>query len=341
MKKRLLLLASMGAWCLAGCAGIDRDSAKALGNAGFTAAQAVQQQSDAASKTLSSLPEWWGVRDALVCANIKAPDIMKACLDNVRKQATQAQPDTALGQDQNRLVELMAKRAKAAGALRDAYQSFVNLASYDAGAEAESALKAAFGAINDFSAAASAISPAGAALPAIASGFASKASTIGGFLAAERQQRLMLDASQDLHRATDAFIAALSVERDKAASESLLATLRTEQDTVYSAFVQSGLISPKDALTPLLHEIAPGAQIVSLPPGANLDAINTASVISLHERSKRQQKAVVAAYDAALAALKALSAQHARLEAREPLDLATILGEARNVKAILADLQGK
>ncbi len=334
---RLLILVMIVA--LIGCAGIDRQSGKALGTAGLTVVQTLQDQTDMARKTLEVLPEWWGVHDALVCVNVPSVDSRATCLKNVRDAIKSPMPKTPLTEAQKTLSTVMAKRATAAGALKDAYQAFVNLATYDAAAETETAINGAFGAINSLSQAAATLAPQGVVLPAISSTFTNAAVALGGIVAEERQRKLMLTASLDLHKATDAMIKALTVERDKAASESLLSTLRVEQDTLYSSFVQAGLVSPRDALAPLLAEIAPGIQMVQTPPSANAEEIITAAEISLAERSRRQQEAVVISYDAALAALKALSAEHAKLETHQQLNLASILGEAQRIKAILTDLK--
>jgi hypothetical protein len=332
----MIVLACMSV--IAGCAGMSRESGKALGDAGQVAAQALADQSDAARKTLDVLPEWWGVHDALVCANVAAGAPRTTCLDEVRAQVTNPQSRTQLSQAQKDLSIVMAKRTAAATALRDAYQSFVTLATYDAGAETEKAIKTALGAVNDLTKAAATIAPQGVALSAVSATFTSATSRVGGFVAAIRQEHQMLLASHDLHAASDAMTAALAVERDKAAAESLFALLRAESDQLYSSFVQSGLVAPKDALAPLLAQIAPGVQMAQVTPSANADVIAIAAVISLVERSRRQQAAMAASYDAALAALKSLSAEHAKLERGQRLDLSGILGQAKRVEAILSDL---
>lgn len=324
---------------IAGCSGVDRNSAKALGAAGVSASQALDDQASAAQKTLTELPEWWGVHDALVCSNVVAGPARTACLNGVRDEVRKPQPNTPLTKAQQDLVNVMKKRAAAAAALRDAYQSFEDLATYDAAAETEKSIQTAFGSINQLSKVAASIAPQGVVLPAISSTFTTVVSGIGAVIAERRQEELLLSASQDLHTACDAMVKALTVEADRAASESLLSTLRDEQDQLFSAFVQSGLIAPRDALGPLLSEISPGMQLVRNPPAANTDVIITAAAISLAERSRRQQAAVVASYDAALAALKALSAQHAKLEAKQPVDLSTVLSQAKEIGTILSSVR--
>lgn len=320
-----------------GCACIDPNSAKALGDAGQSAAQALADQTEMARKTIDALPEWWGVHDALVCSNAAGP-IRVTCLNNVREQL---QSRGALLKAQSDLSSIMAKRGTAASALRDAYQAFVNLGTYDAGAETEQAIKGAVGAINELTRAAAAVAPQGIALSAISSTFTSTASGIGSFIASERQKRLMLTASHDLHIATDAMVKALAVERDSDAIKSLLSVLQAESDQLYSGFVKSGLIATRDALAPLLMQIAPGAQMVEIPPTANADVITTAAEISIAARSSRQQTAVIYSYDTTLAALKSLSGEHAKFEGKQQLNLESVLSKVKRVQRILADLQGE
>jgi hypothetical protein len=314
---------------LAACAGMDRDAGQALGTAGQTASQALVDQADATRTTIDALPEWWVVHDTLVCAMTRSGPLRAACLNNVA-----AGTSPALSSAQKDLSTIMQKRATAAGALRDAYQSFVNLATYDAGTETEKALRGAFGAVNDLAIAVGTAAP-GAAL--ITSAFSSTASGVASLLASQRLAELMLSASRDLHKATDAMSGALTAEADRLATTSLLTTLGAEKDSLYASFVQSGLIAPRDALMPLLTQIAPGAQMAATLPKDKSDVIEAAAVASLAERSRRQQAAIAASYDACLAALKALSAQHARLEAAQPIELSQVLALAKRIEAIIVD----
>src|ERR1700733_11827794 len=185
---------------LAACAGIDRNSGQALGTAGQTAAQAMADQATAATTSLGELTEWFAVGGALVCANIPPGSTRATCLQNARVAANN--PDKGLQTAQQQLVKVMKARADAALALRDAYQSFVNLATYDAGSETQQAIQNAVGAINELTKAAAAIAPQGAALAPISSTFTTVTANIGGIIASERQRQVMLAASKDLHRAT-------------------------------------------------------------------------------------------------------------------------------------------
>ena len=328
------LLASM--YFLAACTTIDPNSAKALGAAGQTAAQALAEQTESGRKIVDSLPEWWGVHDALICSTTSLGDARTTCLKNVFEHP---HPEPALLKAQTELSQIISKRVVAAIALRDAYQAFSNLAMYDAGGETEQAIKSAFGSINKLTEAAAAIAPQGVALAAISSTFTNTASGLGKFIASKRQQQLMYDASLDLHKATEALTKALTVERDSQAIKSLLSMGQVESDQLYLGFVRSGLVTPKDALAPLFSQIAPDGQLVQSPPASNLDVIGAAASISIAARSKRKQIAIVRSYDSAVAGLHALAAEHMKLEQQDPLNLAAVLAEVKNVQTLLADLR--
>jgi len=312
---------------LGGCASIDRDSGKALGNAGLTAAQAITDVSDSARQGIDSLPEWQGAHDALSCANVQSSNL-QACINNVKSH-----PEEPLAA----LSDVMAKRTIAAAALANAYQSYVDLATYDAGIEAENSISHAMSAVNDLTGAVSRLAPGAPAAP-ISATITTSLSWVAGFAATTRQQQQLLAAGRDLHAADVAMIQALTIERDRVATESLLGVLQDERDKLYESFVDAGLISPADALQPMLTQIAPGAQI-SITPTANELAIRRAAEISLAARSRRQQIAVKASYDAMLGALQALAAEHENLEAKHSLNLKGILWHARRIQAIVADLK--
>lgn len=320
--------AALFAVLLGACSGIDRDSAKALGGAGQKATQAMADQTALAARTTGALSEWWAVRDTLICINVRA-DLRAGCLNNAAKASSD--PDVRLAAAQKQVVEIMSKRSDAAVALRNAYQAFANLATYDAGAETEAALKSAFGAVNDLTKAAAVLSPGLAALSPISSTFTTVVSSAGAIVASERQRYLLLVASRDLHRAIDAMIAALTVEWDQAVVTGLLGGLVNERVAVYTGLVHSGVITPAEALTPLLAEIAPGAKA---SPQANSDVVRAAAVASIQQRARQEEAAVKSTYEATLAAFRALSAEHRRLENDKSVDVSSILAQSQRIEAI-------
>jgi hypothetical protein len=334
---RLARLAWMGLTVFAAaCSSIDRDGVKSLGFAGQSATQALGDQVDSTKNTLDVLNEWWAVHDALVCVNVMVPAARQACLANVTGASAAIHPPT-LDAARLRLSDVMSKRAQALRELNDAYGALAAFADYDAGQETATAIKSAFDGVNALSAAASGLVPGGAALPTISSSFTALASGIGAITADQKQERLMLAAAKDLHVAIDALIKALKVERDRAASESLLAELQAERAALYDSAVDAGLIAPGDLLNAFFKKTYPNlAQ--SNPPAANADVVKAAGRAAARAQLAQAQAAVLQSYDAALATLEAVSAEHESLEARGSLDANHILGAAKRLDGILASL---
>jgi hypothetical protein len=216
----------------------------------------------------------------------------------------------------------------------------VAFADYDAGQETATAIKSAFDGVNALSAAASGLVPGGAALPAISSSFTALASGIGALGADQNQERLMLAASKDLHVAINALIAALKIERDRAASESLLTELQAERAALYESAVDAGLITPGDLLNSFLKKTYPNLTLTS-PPAANADVVKAAARAAARAQLAQSQAAILQSYDAALATLEAVSQEHESLEAHKAPDADRILGAARHLDTVLSSLNSE
>ena len=318
------------------CSSIDRDGAKNLGLAGQSATRSLGIQVEATRTTLDVLNQWWAVHDALVCANVMVAVARTACLSNVTGSSAAIHPPM-LDAARVRLGDVMSKRAQAIRELNKAYTAFVDLAEYDAAAETAKAIDAAFAGINDLSAAASGLAPGGATLPTIASSFGAAATGIGGLFAEQKQARLMLEASTELHKAINALIAALRAERDYAASASLLAQLQNERAALLDSAIDAGLVLPYDALGPVFQKAFPNLSL-SYPQDTNSDVIKAAAHAAVKAESMQAQDAAIRSYDAALATLQAVAKEHASLEDGESLDIDQIQGAAEHLETILATL---
>ena len=150
----------------------------------------------------------------------------------------------------------------------------------------------------------------------------------------------MLAASRDLHVAVDALIAALKVERDHAASESLLSELQAERAALYDSAVDAGLIAPGDLLNSFFKRTYPNLTLTS-PPAANADVIKAAARAAARAQLAQAQAAILQSYDAALATLEAVSQEHGSLETHKSLDGDHILGAAKHLDAILSSLNSE
>jgi hypothetical protein len=242
-----------------------------------------------ASKSTTSLPEWWGVHDALICANVRE-DLRSACLHS----AAESSRDPALVTAHKQLLDVLQKRSTAASKLRNAYQAFINLATYDAGAETQAAISGAFSAVDDLTKAAAAFNPALAALTPLSGTAETVISNVGGIIAAERQRHELLKASRALHAATDRMVIALTAEADAPAMKVLMAELIAERTAVYLAFVRAGLVSSSDALAPVVGDVAAPGTVVQSNPSASSDVVQAAATASIRIRAKNEEAGVLA-----------------------------------------------
>lgn len=321
---------------LGACSTVDRDTAQTLGTAGERALSTLSSQTATSEATLDVLDEWWTVHDALVCVNARAGAVRTACLKNAAGSSAQIHPPE-LDQDRLRLADVMMKRKQAVDQLASAYSAFVDLAKYDAAGEAARALGTSFEGINALSKAAASIAPQGATFPLITSTFEKAAAGIVALSADERQSQLLLAASRDLHRAVDVLIGPLTAERDKAASQSLLAELEAERGALYLSGIDAGFIDPTDIVGQIFSHEFPGLKLAT-PPPANQTAIKAAAVAAVKAHIQAQQEAIVQSYDAALSALQALSNQHRAFETEGSIDVAAIEAEVARLQAAIASV---
>jgi hypothetical protein len=331
------LLVTLG---LQACAGIDRDSSKALGEAGQATSQALVDQDTAAASRLDSIPQWMSVREVLQCSVVSTA-LQDSCVNGaLNPPAAEAANRATINTNAAKLAAIMRSRAAAAQALRNAYTAFVDLATYDASAEAKKSVQTAADSIDGLSTTIGALIPAAAVAAPISKEVGALLADVAGFFAAERQQALLLQASKALHKACDAFAIDLNIERDYAAGP-LIATLQIEAGSTYSSFVAVGLVSPSQALSPVLQAVAPGTGFVSAPPTANAKIIRTAAGTYLTTTSVLQAKQIRDSYNKAVEALQALSVQHQNLETNAGIDLADVMVLVQSLQTDLPKLIGK
>ncbi|WP_225547360.1 hypothetical protein [Chromobacterium violaceum] len=320
---------------LSGCAGIDRNAAKSLGSAGQSAASALAHQALDAQTQMESLPEWLETREALNCVNRPNSAAITSCLDGVQKRYPMAPPPSPAGTPvppQVQIVTVLKARVQAANALADAYQAFINAAQYDAGSEVIKSMTNATTAVNNLAEAAKLL-PGGASVISIPEDVLKGLTDAAGFIAEERQRQQLLAASKDLHKAAESLLSSLKVE--KSAFESLVSNLDVEASTLYKSFVTAGMVDYREALTPLLHDIAPNATFVANPPKEYMGAIHLASSYSLTARAKKSRAQHIANYDAEIEALNATVEAHVKLENKQPLDISQIVAAVQRLRSVV------
>ena len=232
------------------------------------------------------------------------------------------------------LLDILDKRQKALKALSDAYLAFGDLATYDAGSEAAKAVETAFGKINTLTSSLSPILPAGMIIAPITSSITKVIGGLEAISAENRQAELILATSKDLHIAVDTMIRVLKSEEDSIAMKSLMVELQDEQDRLEKSTLEAGLASSMSVLGTFYSKVAPDISLTSSPPPANVDlATASAKLILAHTMSSRE-KAIESAYDQAVTALSAVSAEHQKLENKQGIDVSLIQAEVKHLRDI-------
>jgi hypothetical protein len=305
---------------ISGCAHIDNSGAAALALAGQSAANALAGQTALSRKLVASNVLGLQVKLALDCRLVK-PSLKQGCLEAVKP----ANPTVDLPAQQ--IETIMRKRELAFSALQDAYAAFAELVAYDARGEVAKSLGAVGGTLDSLLTALS--------LPVIGPVMQKAVGDVLGTAAENQKNKQILIVSRALHSASDALALALRTERDTEAMHSLRRVLTTDQDDLYVALIDTGLLSPHAVLGSFVSEQFPGTVLAGTTPADNTAVIRAAAKISYLGRSADRQRVSIEAYDRALEALSALSAQHAKLESGVPLDLATILTRAKEIQQLI------
>jgi hypothetical protein len=316
-----LILAGLG-----GCATVNNPGAGALASAGQGAADALTAQVTISRNLVALSSQRALVTEALRCKNVR-PELQAACLQNVRA--------TSLGHDKHvqEVADILRQRQLVLGALKDAYAAFGELVAYDARGEVDKSFSALGGTLDGLLAAMALPPGAGPAIKNLTG-------DLLGMAASYRKDKQILVASRALHHAVDTLAFALGKERDRVANASLVQTMIAEQDTLYDALVDNGLVGARvrDELAAYVAAEFPGMELTPPPPSGETPFVLAAARISYTAASAERARAAVASYEQALDALRSLSAQHARLEAGAPLDLAALMAHAKELQQLAKDI---
>jgi hypothetical protein len=318
----------------AACAGISQDDAKSLATAGQAATQAVQDQATAIQSSLNYLPTTIAVDAIMKCKVVTNAAARQACISGAPANSLTPPFETARKQ----LVAIAAQRAQAMNALEQAYKAFGDLASYDAGQATANAITTAFKSINTLSKSLSALGPEGAAIPVISATITDAVAGAGGFIAQQRQSKLMLAASKDLHTATDAMIKALSAEQDEAAMKSLIQELEKERDRLELSTLDAGLVSPTALMSSFYAKVAPDITLIQNPNQTNTDLADASAHYVLKSTVSERAATIADSYTKSIDTLSAVSAQHTSLENKQKVDVSWIITEAQYLENLVNNL---
>jgi hypothetical protein len=318
MRSRHALGLTAALAALGGCATAPRGPAGTLADAGRQATGAISADSRAFSERLvyadvtDAFVETWAI-----CAN---PNVAVTCrIEEVPE---------GLSQGRQRLAAVVARRTRAAEALREAYAALQTEAEYDARADLQSATADAVSGVSAFAGA------VGLAVPAsTASLFAAGTDFLSGVVAERRQRSRLLRANQLIGAATQLFRD--SFAREKGIFQATVPALVGKRTDAVDVLLDAGLISYADVLSGMARQL--DVKLVS-----NADAIISKSEdarMATRAAAKAMARADVrtlqARYDASLAALDALLAAHAELGADRPISIADVARTLADLDAVL------
>lgn len=332
-------LASVSFLLLSGCAtnaGMARDDAKVLAVAGQSATQTLVEQGSQIHSSLATLPLTVGLYEILNCRGLRdtnSSDSRTECIAHAQKNAA----ESPAVKTWNRLSALIDKRIKAFQALNDAYAAFFDLATYDAGQEAAKSIQNAFASINTLSSSISAMGVTAPLLP-ISATITKVFEGAGALAADEKQHKLIFAANKDLRNATDQMIRALAAERDLKAMTSLIGELGDERNRLERSTLDAGLASPYSVLSPFYSKAAPDITLSSNPPARNMDLVAASADLILSSAQSDRQSKVADAYNQAITALSALSAEHQKFEDKKSVDVQMIMNEVKHLRDVMKSL---
>ncbi len=323
----LLLLVTL----LSGCAAtkFDKVGAMSLSIAGQAAAHSLQQQAAQVSSSLEILPMTISVKEILDCRGVRLGYLRTTCIEHASSSASGMEPQ------RKALLGILEKRQKALKALGDAYLAFGDFANYDAGKETAQAVETAFGKINTLTGSLNSLLPVGMAIAPITATITKVLGGLGAISADNRQAELMLATSKDLHTAVDAMIRVLKSEEDFTAMRSLMVELQDEQDRLEKSTLEAGLASSMSVLGPFYSKVAPDITLTSSPLSANVDLATASAKQVLAQTMSSREKVIESAYDQAVTALSAVSAEHQKLESNQGVNVSLILAEVQHLRDII------
>jgi hypothetical protein len=256
-------------------------------------------------------------------------------------------PTPAMLGDITRAADALRRREAVFSDLAKTYTAFGNLATYDAGAEVESALGGLTGSINEY---AKIVSPASTPISAVAGSILSRG---GGLLARRAQERKIRRGSEAIRSRLETFRELLNAEAE--IHTSVRARLVAQGGNTTRSLWTMGLVRPdailqqhvgsfgftydSAALNRLQQREPPPARSASAPPRHSLAALQMGldSVLTLRVRRRMEVEGLVVRET--IGGLDELITAHKKLERGVPLNVETLTGHLSAMRTYLDQLR--
>jgi hypothetical protein len=311
------LALAIAAMSLAGCATAPRTDAGLIADAGIKATGTLQSDVNT------------------LAAHVTSADVTEAFTQRWQICAVPANCGVSVPIDQHlfderrKLAEVIHLRAKALGALGQAYGALKQEADYDARADATSATNDAVSAVNDFAGNVFALAKAPIPAPVVA-----LAGDVAGIIADSRQRHRILAANAKLREIAQRLHDGL--KQEAFVFDTVAASTERQRSAAKIALFRAGLIPGTTLLQPMVNALG-----VTLNPGAdgmiaNSPALRAATIDTARAQSAAETVAIQGRYQASLAALDALIAEQDQLGGKGGVSLAEV---DRLLGTIVASLQ--
>jgi hypothetical protein len=302
--------AVLAAQVLSACSSIDLGEARSLANSGVRASSALSDDTALAHREFALS----GERSALLNALAGGSGDSNPANEAKRKQ----------------IMELLATRAAAMRDLAATYRAFHELVTLDVAGETRAAAMKLVGSTNAFITAAN--KATGSGIGTVSAGAGSFVGVGLALIAEERLKREAGEVNTVLRAAVSGLHDALEAESQYATSVRKDALLR--KSALRVAWLDLGVAS-YEQIVPDLTALA------DIRPVKDIDAVLRAKPqlrrkleVYLNGKAMRDAARVDDSYMALLGALKALAAEHGKLEKGKPLDIAAIMEWVNKLIAI-------
>lgn len=283
---------------LAGCGGINKEAAAKLAGQGALVAKTVGDSYQSTDKDLARYVEGEFLLSGLKDGYSPPDEAMLKNIDTVEK-------------------ELQLRQQMLAG-LGDTYTSFGALCVYDAKGEVEKSLGNTIKAGNDLST----VLGGGAISDSAGTLFA----TAGGDVVGLVQSARIKAASAKIRAALQGVILLLQKSNEQQGIVAIREEITRGKLKVAKSFWESNYASANGILVDQVSVYGLTANNAALENAAQNPKLRAGVSAVLEWRQKQEQDSQVDAYNATIQSLRSLIIEHAKIEAGEPVDLASIQG---------------
>ncbi|MNJ27403.1 hypothetical protein D3C77_219060 [compost metagenome] len=298
---------------LTACASIDKGDAAKLAEEGKATTQEVVRKNDLVAESFITKNQWQLVQRQLRCSDYK--DEVK-CIS-----------DSSNSADEKILVELsestssyLALLNKTSMALNKVYDDYYKLATYDDTEDIKSSAKDSIALTNQLIGAANKLS--GKQFSPVAEERSEKVGKGLGFIANTYRNHNLVKYNQALCDMSDGLLYGIKTMNEKIlpAHYQQIASMKS---SISKYLIKTGIVSPSNALTPLVGQVMPGVPMANPYTGNNRKVVDSAAATYLKATGSRQDKLDLAERNKSITDLNKLMDDHVKLGAVKRKEITT------------------